>query len=48
MESSWQRQDGQIMSREHMLMALADVEYILIKATLASGVQEVGYEIDKL
>ena len=32
-EFSWMRGDGQVIGREHLLMALADVDYILIKAT---------------
>lgn len=41
-EQYWQRQDGQRADREHFLMALADLKYILIKATYTTSTQEVG------
>ena len=41
-EQYWQRQGGQTVNREHFLMALADLEYILIKATYTTSTQEVG------
>ena len=39
-ETAWQRQDGQSPNREHFLMALADVEAILIKATYTTNTRE--------
>ncbi|KAJ9584666.1 hypothetical protein L9F63_020991, partial [Diploptera punctata] len=39
-ETVWQRHDGQIPNREHFLMALADVETILIKATYTTNTRE--------
>ncbi len=43
-ESAWQRPaDGQPMDREHMLMALANVQHILIRATYVEGATELGY-----
>ncbi|KAK8750302.1 hypothetical protein OTU49_014768 [Cherax quadricarinatus] len=41
-EQYWERQDGQEANREHFLMALADLEYILIKATYTTNSREVG------
>ena len=41
-ESSWQRHDSQPANREHVLMALARINYILIKATYTTTTQEVG------
>jgi hypothetical protein len=32
-ENSWMRSDGLVVDREHLLMALADVDFILIRAT---------------
>ena len=32
-EDSWMRTDGLLINREHLLMALADVDFILIRAT---------------
>lgn len=43
LEQNWQRTDGQITDREHLLMALADLSYILIKATYTTGTKEVAY-----
>ncbi len=39
-EQFWQREDGRPADREHMLMALADLEFIMIKATYSSNTQE--------
>ncbi|XP_049885171.1 basement membrane-specific heparan sulfate proteoglycan core protein-like isoform X3 [Pectinophora gossypiella] len=36
LEKGWQRPDGKEISREHFLLALADVKAILIKATYSS------------
>lgn len=36
-EADWERQDRQRMSREYLLMALANVEYILIRASFGDG-----------
>ncbi|KAK3867232.1 hypothetical protein Pcinc_027289 [Petrolisthes cinctipes] len=41
-EQFWERQNGQISNREHFLMALADLKYILIKATYATNTDEVA------
>lgn len=41
-EQFWQRHDGQQADREHLLMALADVQAILIKATYTTNSQEVA------
>nr|XP_045613717.1 basement membrane-specific heparan sulfate proteoglycan core protein-like isoform X12 [Procambarus clarkii] len=41
-EQYWERQDGQEVNREHFLMALADLENILIKATYTTNSREVG------
>lgn len=43
LEENWQRTDGQITDREHLLMALADLSYVLIKATYTTGTKEVAY-----
>ena len=40
LEQYWQRQDGQSTNREHLIMALADVEAILIKATYTTNTRE--------
>lgn len=42
LEQFWQRNDGQPADREHLLMALADVQAILIKATYTTNSQEVA------
>ncbi|XP_055374705.1 basement membrane-specific heparan sulfate proteoglycan core protein isoform X7 [Condylostylus longicornis] len=39
-ENSWQRNDGVLVNREHLLMALADIEAIYIKATYTTVTQE--------
>lgn len=44
-ESSWQRQDGKPANREHLLMALGRVKYILVKATYTTTTSEVGSDI---
>ncbi|XP_045130066.1 basement membrane-specific heparan sulfate proteoglycan core protein-like isoform X13 [Portunus trituberculatus] len=41
-EQYWQRQNGQEVNREHLMMALADLEYIYIKATYTTATEEVG------
>nr|XP_032526331.1 basement membrane-specific heparan sulfate proteoglycan core protein [Danaus plexippus plexippus] len=38
LEKGWQRPDGKQVSREHFLLALADVKAILVKATYSSNV----------
>lgn len=43
LEQYWQREDGQVANREHMLMALANLTAVLIKATYTTTTQEVGY-----
>lgn len=42
LEQYWQRTDGNPVNREHMLMALADLENIFIKATYTTMAEEVG------
>ncbi|XP_037075728.1 basement membrane-specific heparan sulfate proteoglycan core protein-like isoform X4 [Pollicipes pollicipes] len=39
-EQSWTRDDGGPMDREHLMMALADLEYIIIKAAPVEGAQQ--------
>lgn len=39
-ETAWQRQDGESVNREHLLMALAQVSYIFVKATYTSLTEE--------
>ncbi|GAB0098092.1 basement membrane-specific heparan sulfate proteoglycan core protein [Sergentomyia squamirostris] len=39
-ENYWQRADGKEVNREHLLMALADVAYIFIKATYTTTTEE--------
>lgn len=40
LEQFWQRHDGQAANREHLLMALADLEGIYIKATYTTNTRE--------
>lgn len=42
LEQNWQRSDGQVADREHLLMALAGLKSILIKATYTTGTKEVA------
>ncbi|KAK4879912.1 hypothetical protein RN001_008058 [Aquatica leii] len=42
LEQYWQRSDGQKADREHLLMALADLKAILIKATYTTNTLEAG------
>ncbi|XP_048033334.1 basement membrane-specific heparan sulfate proteoglycan core protein isoform X21 [Megalobrama amblycephala] len=39
-ESAWRRTDGQPCTREHMLMALADISLFMIRATYADNMAE--------
>ncbi|XP_068154728.1 basement membrane-specific heparan sulfate proteoglycan core protein [Drosophila tropicalis] len=39
-ESAWQRSDGQLANREHLLMALSDIRAIYIKATYTTSTKE--------
>ncbi|XP_014849228.1 PREDICTED: basement membrane-specific heparan sulfate proteoglycan core protein isoform X5 [Poecilia mexicana] len=39
-ESSWRRADGQPCTREHLLMALADVSLLMIRATYVDSMAE--------
>lgn len=39
-EDHWQREDGRAANREHLLMVLADLDTILIKATYTTRTQE--------
>ena len=43
-ESEWEREDGGSADREHLLMALADLQYVNIRANYLEGsqLQEVG------
>ncbi|XP_050723887.1 basement membrane-specific heparan sulfate proteoglycan core protein-like isoform X5 [Eriocheir sinensis] len=43
-ERYWQRQNGQEVNREHLMMALADLEHIYIKATYTTATDEVGLQ----
>lgn len=40
LEQYWQRADGQKADREHLLMTLADLKAILIKATYTTNTRE--------
>ncbi|CAG7687954.1 unnamed protein product [Allacma fusca] len=40
LEQYWQRQDGQLASRELLLMALANIDALLIKATYTTSTRE--------
>ncbi|XP_055694217.1 basement membrane-specific heparan sulfate proteoglycan core protein isoform X2 [Lutzomyia longipalpis] len=40
LENQWQRSDGKEVNREHLLMTLADVSYIFIKATYTTTTEE--------
>lgn len=40
LEQHWQRQDGQTANREHLLMALANLDNLLIKATYTTSTRE--------
>ncbi|KAL3282973.1 hypothetical protein HHI36_006131, partial [Cryptolaemus montrouzieri] len=40
LEQHWQRSDGQVADREHLLMALADLKAIYIKATYTTNTME--------
>lgn len=42
LEQYWQRKDGAPVNREHMLMALADLEMVLIKATYTTNTRSAG------
>nr|XP_018910612.1 PREDICTED: basement membrane-specific heparan sulfate proteoglycan core protein isoform X4 [Bemisia tabaci] len=42
LEQYWQREDGKTANREHLLMALADLSNILIKATYTTKTEEVA------
>eukprot|EP00094_Tigriopus_californicus_P007839 TCALIF_07549-PA protein Name:"Similar to HSPG2 Basement membrane-specific heparan sulfate proteoglycan core protein (Homo sapiens)" AED:0.37 eAED:0.38 QI:0/0.3/0.22/0.87/0.7/0.67/31/0/1988 len=41
-ENQWQRQDGQRTGREHLLMALANLDHILIRATFGEGLEDIS------
>ena len=41
-ESEWQRQDKTPADREHLLMALADLEYIIVRTTFNDYAVEAG------
>ncbi|KAF2367999.1 Laminin EGF domain [Trinorchestia longiramus] len=43
-ENEWRRQDDNPANREHMLMALANIDYILIKATYTTATSEAALE----
>ena len=40
MQQYWQRPDGNTATRESMMMALADLEYIMVKATYSRDTYE--------
>lgn len=40
LQSSWRRSDGQACTREHLLMALADVSVFMIRATYVDNMAE--------
>lgn len=40
LEQHWQRQDGRAVNREHLLMALANLDALLIKATYTTTTRE--------
>ena len=43
-EDFWMRNDRQLVDREHLLMALANVDFVLIRATdPAAATLEAGY-----
>ena len=42
-EQHWQREDGRSADREHLLMVLADLDSILIKATYTTRTSEAAY-----
>lgn len=42
-EQHWQREDGRPADREHLLMVLADLDSILVKATYTTRTSESGY-----
>ncbi|XP_050052982.1 basement membrane-specific heparan sulfate proteoglycan core protein-like isoform X1 [Aphis gossypii] len=44
LEQNWQRPDGQVADREHLLMALAGLKFILIKATYTTGTKEAAIQ----
>lgn len=39
-ESAWQRSDGQVVNRQHLLMALSKIDAIYIKATYTTSTKE--------
>ncbi|XP_053952223.1 basement membrane-specific heparan sulfate proteoglycan core protein isoform X19 [Anastrepha ludens] len=39
-ESAWQRSDGQVVNREHLLMALSKIDAIYIKATYTTSTKD--------
>ena len=42
-EDFWMRNDKLLVDREHLLMALANVDFILIRATNTEGTLDAGY-----
>ena len=38
----WRRPDGSAATREHLMMALADLKYVMVKATYTGDTAEVG------
>lgn len=49
-EDSWNRADDQGVTREHMLMALTDIQHILVKAsfttnTLQARISDVSMDV---
>ncbi len=41
-ESEWRRPDGKDMTREHLMMALEDLQQVLVRATYADGNRKLG------
>ncbi|XP_014662216.1 PREDICTED: basement membrane-specific heparan sulfate proteoglycan core protein-like [Priapulus caudatus] len=39
-ETAWQRADGEQTTREHLMMALADMEYFLVKASFSQNIYQ--------
>ena len=42
-EDFWMRNDKLLVDREHLLMALANIDFILIRATNTEGTLDAGY-----
>ena len=42
LQTDWVRMDGEPATREHLMMALADLDYLLIRATYTQTTDEVS------